>query len=196
MKKSHNIRIKSGLLYIILIFLSNCIAYRASIIIAGIFQQAVGKVPMILIVVVIFAIYLLIGFGVPLIAIFCFLKSTVNEHYITGSDKYLWLKSCLRLILPAEVIRFLACQFTVGQISSTGAFAFLPTLLFENTYLRWTGRTEQIRQKLLQYNFLDFSVYALCFFIYVAIHLTFVMMLYRYFWIKAQKDRDDLIVYE
>ena len=195
MKKTHNVRIKSVLLYTILIFVSNYIAYWVSVMIAGIFQPLVGKAPMVMIVIFIVLIYILIGFTVPLIAVFYLFKSVVSEQYIQSEDKYCWLKSCLRLILPAEIIRFLACQITLGQINTTGAFAFLPSLVFESTYLRWTDRSEEVRQKLLQYNFTDFAVYALCFFAYIAIHLAFVMMIYKRFWLNAKNDRDDLIVY-
>ena len=196
MKKSHNVKITSMFLYAIVLFLSNYLAFYVASAIVGLFQPLADKIPFTLLAIFVFAIYILIGFSVPFIAIFFFFKSTVGNQYLPSEDKRCWVKSCLRVILPAEIIRFLACQVTLGQIKTSGIFAYLPTLLFENTYLRWTGRGEQVRQKLLQYNFADFIVYALCFLLYLAIHLTIVMMIYRRFWIKAQKDRDDLIVHE
>ena len=196
MKKSHNVKIVSMFLYAIVLFLSNYLAFYVASAIVGLFQPIADKIPYALLVTVVFAIYVLIGFVVPFIAIFFFFKSTVGKQYLPSEDKRCWVKSCLRVILPAEIIRFLACQVTLGQIKTSGIFAYLPTLLFENTYLLWTGRGEIVRQKLLQYNFADFIVYALCFLLYLTIHLVFVMKIYRRFWLEAEKNRDDLIIHE
>ena len=196
MKKVHNVKINSILLYAIFIFASNYLAYQASIIITNFFQPLVSKVPMALIAIFVFAIHILLGFAIPFVFIFFFLKSAVWKQYVPSDDRKCWIQSCLRLVLPAEIIRFLICQVTLGHIKSSGFFAYLPTLLFENTYLRWSGRSEQVRQKILGYNFADFLAYALCYVLYIAIHLVFVLLIYRHFWIEAQKDRDDLIVPE
>ena len=196
MKKTYSVNFASMLLYAFVLFLSSYLSYFVSVTVVGVFQPIADKIPYALLVTVVFAIYILIGFAVPFVVIFFFFKSTVEKQYVPSEDKRSFVKSCLRFILPGEIVRFLVCQVTLGHIKSTGFFAYLPTLLFENTYLRWTGRGEQVRQKLLQYNFSDFIVYALCFLLYLAIHLTTVMMIYRRFWIKAQKDRDDLIVHE
>ena len=196
MKKLHNVKIVSMFLYAIVLFLSNYLAFYVASAIVGLFQPLADKIPYALLVTVVFAIYILIGFAVPFVAIFFFFKSMVGKQYLPSEDKRCWVKSCLRVILPAEIIRFLACQVTLGQIKTSGIFAYLPTLLFENTYLLWTGRSEAVRQKLLQYNFADFIVYALCFLLYLTIHLVFVMKIYRRFWLEAEKNRDDLIIHE
>lgn len=193
--KKYNIRIISMFLYAFVLFVSNYLAYFVAGAVVGLFQPITDKIPFALLAIFIFAIYILIGFSFPFLAIFFFFKYEVGKQYVLSEDKYCWVKSCMKLILPAEIIRFLACQLTLGQINTTGSFAFLPSLLFESTYLRWSCRSEEVRQKFLQYNFADFVVYALCFFIYVAIHLVIVMTIYRYFWLKAQKDRDDFIVH-
>jgi hypothetical protein len=196
MKKTYNVTIASMFLYAIVLFLSNYAAYFVSGTLVGLFQPIADKIPFTLLAIFIFAIYILMGFSLPFLTIFFFFKYAVQKQYVPSEDSSLWVKSCFRLILPAEIIRFLVCQLTLGQINTTGSFALLPTLLFENTYLLWTGRSEQVRQTLLQYNFADFAVYALCFFIYAAIHLVLVMMIYRRFWLEAKKDREDLIVHE
>ena len=196
MKKSHNVKIVSMFLYAIVLFLSNYLAFYVASAIVGLFQPLADKIPFTLLAIFVFAVYILIGFAVPFVAIFFFFKSMVGKQYLPSEDKRCWVKSCLRVILPAELIRFLACQVTLGQIKTSGIFAYLPTLLFENTYLLWTGRGEQVRQKLLQYNFSDFIVYALCFLLYLTIHLVFVMKIYGRFWLEAEKNRDDLIVHE
>ncbi len=195
MKKFYNVSLVSRLLYVGVLFLSNYLAYFAACWMVGFFQPIADDLPYALLIVVALTIYILVGFALPLLAIFFFFKYTVEKQHMPSEDKYCWVKSCAKFILPAEITRFLVCQLTLGQINTTGSFAFLPSLLFESTYLRWADRSEQVRQNFLQYNFADFTVYALCFFIYVAIHLALVMMIYRRFWLKAQKDRDDLIVH-
>ena len=195
MKKSHNVTFTSMLLYAIVLFLSNYLAYFVSGTIVGLLQPIADKIPYALLTIVAFAIYILIGFAIPFAAIFFCFKYTTEKQYMPNEDKKCYLKSCARFILPAEIIRFLVCQATVGHIKTTGFFAFLPTLLFESTYLRWTDRSEQVRQSFLQYNFADFTAYALCFLVYVAIHLAVVVFIYRRFWIRAEKELDDLIVH-
>lgn len=196
MKKTYNVNFASMLLYAFVLFLSSYLAYFVAGTVVGLFQPIADKIPFALLAIFVFAIYIFVGFCVPFLAIFFLFKSTVGKQYVPNEDKRFWLKSCLRFTLPGEIVRFLVCQVTLGHIKSTGFFAYLPTLLFENTYLRWTGRGEQVRQKLLEYNFADFIVYALCFFLYLAIHLTLVMMIYRRFWLEAEKNRDDLIIHE
>lgn len=194
--KKYNIRIISMFLYAFVLFVSNYLAYFVAGAVVGLFQPITDKIPFALLAIFIFAIYILIGFSFPLLAIFFCFKYTVENQYMPSEDKKCWLKSCLKFILPAEIIRFLACQFTLGQINTTGSFAFLPSLLFESTYLQWTDRSAQVRQNFLQYNFADFTVYAICFLFYLAIHLALVIFFYRRFWLRAEKDRDDLIVHK
>lgn len=196
MKKSYNVRVTSMLLYAVTLFLSNYLAYFMAVMTVSLFLPLVEVIPAMLLSIFVFAIYILIGFAIPFVAIYVFFKFTVEKQYAPSEDKYCWVKCCVRLILPAEIVRFLACQITLGQINEAGAFAFLPSLLFESVYLLLTGRSEQVRQNFLQYNFSDFAVYALCYLMYVAIHLALIMIIYRHFWLKAQRDREDLIINE
>ena len=194
--KKYKVKITSMLLYAIALFLSNYAAYFVASMLVGLIQPMSDKIPYALLIIFAFAIYILIGFLLPLLSIFLLFKYTVEKQYASSEEDALWIKSCARLVLPAETVRFLACQLTLGQINTTGAFAFLPSLLFESTYLRFVGRSEQIRQNFLEYNFADFAIYALCFLVYLAIHLAIVVFIYKHFWFRAQRDRDDLIVYD
>ena len=196
MKKSYNVRINSMFFYTFLMFLSNYIAFQVVImIISNLLQPIADKFPYALLVICVSAVYILINFAVPSIFYFFFFRSVVEEHYIPSEDKFHWAKSCAKLILPAEIIRFLICQVTLGHITTSGTFASLPCFSFENTYLHWTNRREQVRQ-LLQYNFVDFVAYAVCYMIYIAVYLVLVMLIYRHFWLKSKKDREDLIAHE
>ena len=153
-----------------------------------------GETPSVLLTICAFAIYILIGLSIPLLATFFYFRSVVADQYIPSEDKFCWIKSCARLVLPAETIRFLFCLSSLGHINQTGNFAFLPSLLFENTYLLWTNRHEPVRQW-LEYIFADYVAYALCHIIYLVIYLTFVMLIYKYFWKEAKKDSEDLIIH-
>lgn len=195
MKMLYNVRIKSVLLYALLIFLSNYIAFLASgLVINILFQPISGKVSTVLLAICVFAIYISIGFSVPLISVFFFFRSAVWGQYLPSEDKFYWAKSGIKLVLPAEIIRFFVCLGTLGHMNTSGFFAFLPTLLFENTYLLWSSRDDQVRQ-MLQYNFVDFIVYAVCYILYVVIHMALVMVIYKHFGTDARKDKEDHIVY-
>ena len=194
--KKYKVKITSMLLYAIALFLSNYAAYFVASMLVGLIQPISDKIPYALLIIFAFAIYIIIGFSVPSLTIFVLFKRVVEKQYTPSEDSFFWIKSFANLVLPAEFIRFLACQFTLGQINTTGAFAFLPSLLFESTYLRFAGRSEQIRQNFLEYNFADFAIYALCFLVYLAIHLAIVVFIYKHFWFRAKRDRDDLIVYD
>ena len=112
-----------------------------------------------------------------------------------SDDKWHWAKSCLVFVLPAEILRFIICTITLGHINSTGYFAFLPPLLFENTYLLWSGRHVLVRNE-LQSNFVDFLVFIICYLIYAVIHLCLVLLVYRRYWLAGKKDREELIIHE
>ena len=197
MKKSYNVRLSNVLSYTVILFLSNYIAYLISTIVVGkLFLPIADKIPFAITLICVFLIYILIGLFIPLFAVFFFFRVSVMKQYIPSDDKYFWVRNCVRFILPAEIIRFLFCQVTLGQINVSGYFAYLPTFIFEITYLNWTNRYEQVRQKFLEYNFADFTAYAICYLIYLAVHLLFVMIIYRRFWFEAKKDKDDLIVHE
>ena len=197
MKKSYNVRLSNILCYALVLFSSNYAAYLISTALVGkLFLPIADKIPFFITSLCIFLIYILIGLSVPLFILFLFFRSSVARQYVASDDKHVWRMSGLRLALPAELLRMLICQVTLGQINVSGVFAYLPTLLFESTYLNWSDRHEQVRQKFLEYNFMDFAVYAICYLIYFAVHLLLVMKIYRYFWLEAEKEREDFIVSE
>ena len=194
MKKSYHVTMKSRLFYTGLMFLSNCISLLvASVVLKELLKPMEGEISATLLAICGFAIYTLIGLSIPLLATFFFFRSVVEDQYIPSEDKFCWIKSCARLILPAETIRFLFCLSSLGHVNQSGFFAFLPTLLFENTYLLLTNRHEPVRQ-MLEYNFADFIVYTLCYLLYIVIYLALVMLIYKHFWKEAQKDSEDLVI--
>ncbi len=140
--------------------------------------------------------YFLIPLGITWISFFLFLKiQQASAHYVSNVGKYYWIKSCISLVIPAEIFRFIITFFTLGQIKTTGFFALPPSFLFESTYLRWSGRSILVRHE-LSYIFLDFVAYTVCYLIYAAIHLFGIFMIYRYFWKIGKNEHEDMIVYE
>ena len=119
----------------------------------------------------------------------------VPGQYFPSGDHFQWIKCFAALVVPGEAIRFVACFSSLGHINATGLLAILPSVLFENTYLVWSGRSNAVRN-LLEYKAADFVVYALYYLIYVAVYLVITGWIYRYFWFKGKEERDDLIVRE
>ena len=193
MKKSNHVTMKSRLFYTGLTFLSNYISVFVVTGIINMIKPTEGETPSVLLLICALAIYILIGLSIPLLATFFYFRSVVADQYIPSEDKFCWLKSCARLILSAETIRFLFCLSSLGHLNQSGVFAFLPSFLFENTYLLWTNRSEPVRQW-LEYIFADYVAYALCHIIYLVIYLALVMLIYKHFWKEAQKDSEDLVI--
>ena len=83
MKKTYSANFTSMLLYAFVLFLSSYLSYFVSVTVVGVFQPIADKIPYALLVTVVFAIYILIGFAVPFVAIFFFFKlDMTNQIYI------------------------------------------------------------------------------------------------------------------
>ncbi len=138
----------------------------------------------------------LIPLGTSWISVYFLFKiQQVSSHYDPDVDKFYWIKSCMKLVIPAEIIRFLISSFDLGIITKAGYFALPATFLFESTYLIWSGRGYAVRQE-LSYIFSDYVVYNFCYLIYLAIHLFGIFMIYRHFWLVGKNECEDLVVYE
>jgi len=194
MKQSYQVSIGNVFFYTGLMFLSNYIALCVDYAVSNIlFVPLLGEVNYTLLTICVFATCILIGLGVPLLATFLFFKSVVVKQYVPSKDRFFWLKSCVRLILPAETIRFIFCLKSLGHLNQSGVFSLVPTFLFENTYLHWTNRHYEVREW-LEYTANDFLAYAACYIVYIAVYLALVAILYKHFWKKAQKECEDPII--
>ncbi len=141
-------------------------------------------------------LYFLIPLGVSWIAVyFLFKTQQISSHYDSDVDESYWIKSCGKLVLPTEILRFLISSFDLGIITKTGYFALPASFLFESTYLRWFGRGDAVRQE-LSYIFSDYVAYNFCYLIYIAMYLFVVFMIYKHFWNLGKNEHDDLIVHE
>ena len=139
---------------------------------------------------------LLVGcFGIPLAIIFAYWKNRVPAHYQPSDDKRLWLKNALRLILPGEIVRCLLGTSCLGFIGSFGLLSLIPTFVFEQTYVIWSGRYKAIRQK-AEFIFVDYLAYVGIYLIYLALFLLAVLAIYRYLWNVGKREKEELIVHE
>ena len=142
-----------------------------------------------------FVACLVIPLGVCCLFVYFVMKFTnVSCHYEPNDSKFYYLKSGSTLVLPAETARFLISLFTLGNTRAIGWISYFPTLIFEEVYLKLSGRVDDVRWN-LSYIPLDFIVYFICYLIYAAIHLLAIFAIYRIFWNKGKRDHDDLVVH-
>lgn len=181
-----------ALFYAGVVFISNLISSNISLaLVAAALEPLVDRIPFALLAILVFAIEIAVNMAIPILAIFLLFRSSVPDFYYPSDRKNIWIKESLIIVLPGEICRFFACFSTLGHISSTGYFSLLPTLLFEQTYVRWFDRHDQTRQ------FMDFSAgdrfaYAICYLPYIVLFLFFVIMIFKHFWLEGKKDYDNL----
>ena len=196
MKKKSKVTPNSIIYYALIIFIINIVAYYLTTTANNIiFVPLVNKISYTLIAIGVYTMGILVNLFVPLLGIFIFFRSAVPPQYNKSNDKWYWLKSYLRLVLPGEIFRFFACTTSLGFIGSTGQFSLLPTILFDDIYLNLSGRHTPVRQN-GEYILNDFLAYTGFYLLYAAVHLFLVSLIYRHFWLKAKRERDDLIIYE
>ncbi len=141
-------------------------------------------------------VILLVGcFGIPLAVLFGYWKNRVPAHYQPSDDKRLWLKNALRLVLPGEIVRCILGASCLGFINSFGLLSLIPTFVFEQTYMIWSGRYKAIRQK-AEFIFADYLAYVGIYLIYLALFLLAVFAIYRYLWNVGKREKEELIVHE
>lgn len=106
-------------------------------------------------------------------------KKFMSAHFNPVDDENDYIPHIIRLILPGEVFRWIVAMFPLGSVNSTGYLASLPSMLFENTYLKWSGRHKYVRQY-LEFIPADYWAYSLCYLIYIAIYIVGLIAIYRY----------------
>ena len=74
-------------------------------------------------------------------------------------------------------------------------FAAIPTYLFELTYLKWADRAYAVRQ-MGQFIFADYAAYAVCYLVYILIHLLGIFFICKTIWKHTKAEYDDLIRHE
>lgn len=136
----------------------------------------------------------LIVFGGSFGASYFLQRRFVPDHYPSGQVTYSWLRSAVCYLAPCEIIRLVVSLFNCAAHSSVGYYwSYLPSLIYNNSYLLWTGRYTAVHKEGLHI-FSDYLVYALYYLVYLAIHLAVVLLIYRRFWRIGKQEREDLVI--
>ncbi len=191
--KMKKIQVKEIIFYGIVMCIANLLA---SLAVSFILKILVTPIKNVAFAYVLTIVILLVGcFGIPLAVLFGYWKNRVPAHYQPSDENRLWLKNALRLILPGEIVRCILGTSCLGFIGSFGLLSLIPTFVFEQTYMIWSGRYNAIRQK-AQFIFADYLAYVGIYLIYLALFLLAVLAIYRYLWNIGKREKDELIVHE
>lgn len=140
-----------------------------------------------------FLTYSFLTMGIAWCLIYLLFKQKEEEHYVPSDDKHLWMKKCLLMIAPGEIIRFLICLRVLGITNVLGGkMAIAPTIWFGNSYLIWADRVNAVRQEGI-FIIWDYLAYSLCYLIYLAIYLYVIFEIYLKIWKKGKQEHDYLI---
>ena len=191
--KKKKIQAKEIIFYGIIVCIANLLASLATSFILKIIVTPMEKGA--LMFVIFFAVLFVGCFGIPLAVLFAYWKNRVPAHYQPSDDKRLWLKNALCLILPGEIVRCLLGTSCLGFIGSFGLLSLIPTFVFEQTYVIWSGRNKAIRQE-AEFIFADYLAYVGIYLIYLVLFLLAVFAIYHYLWNVGKREKDELIVHE
>ena len=158
------------------------------------FVPIADKIPYIITIILVLSTYILFKLFLPLVFVYLVMRYTVPRLYVLMGGQG-QVKSFILHVLPMEIVRYIVCLISLGHLKQTGYFALLPTSIFENTYIRWSGRHNEIRNY-LDYIPQDYLAYTLCYLIYAAVYLTFVVLIYRKHWKVGKEESEELVVYE
>ena len=140
----------------------------------------------------------LIAVAVMYIILYKTLKNQVSEQFILSDDRWMWLKSGCSYTALGEGIRFLINMlpidfvFLVTSIKFGQLLALPAYLLYNRTYLASSGRSAAIFKE-SAYIPMDFIAFALCYLVYLAAHMAIVLLIYRHFWKKAEKEHTAML---
>lgn len=173
---------------------SNWVSYLIAMY-AAIFLKKIDILPSqirltILLYVVLIPISLIISLGI----IYIFFKDRVPSHFKPNEDKSFMLKNLILLIAPGELVRFIVCFSSLGDMTKTGTFALPASVLFEGIYQTATSRLTLITQD--KFIFADYVAYIICYAVYFAIYFACLYFLYKRLWNIRKRERDELITHK
>ena len=83
------------------------------------------------------------------------------------------------------------CTKYVGLGLLSGRFALVPSDIYDNTWLRWTGRLYEVRQ-LADFQFIDYLGYFIVYIPYLILYLFVVLLMFKKFWKLGKIYKEDL----
>ena len=137
-------------------------------------------------------VYYPLALILPWASIFVMFRICVPGLYKKEESKYAWIKTALKLVLPGETVRYAFCMKNVGLYGRTGMFALIPSDLYDNTWLRWTGRLNAVRYN-GEYEFIDYLGYFIVYIPYLVLYLSVVLLIFKKFWKLGKTYKEDLV---
>ena len=185
------------LLYGIVTIVGNYIASYTSIIvhkliIASLIGPVILSLPRILGYLIYFLIYYPPALIVSWACIFVLFRICVPKLYKKEESKYTWLKRALKIALPGETIRYAICMNGVGLYGRTGMYALVPSDIYDNTWLKWTGRLNAVRYQ-GEFEFIDYLGYFIVYIPYLVLYLAVVLLIFKKFWKLGKIYKEDLV---
>lgn len=116
---------------------------------------------------------------------FFYFRRVIPMQYEDNERRRSWLNNALWAILPGELLRCLFTLIDLGNGNGTGKFALVPSMLFEQTYMKWAGIWNRSN---LTNTPTDIAAYLLCYLIYLAVNLALLLVLYRILWKKCDAE--------
>ena len=71
-------------------------------------------------------------------------RGHIADQYIESDDKYIWLKSCMRYILPGEIAKFVVNVITIKITHFGSIFNVISYLLYEQAFYVKSPRFKEI----------------------------------------------------
>ena len=188
----NRISLTDMILYAGLLLLSNPIILSfTTFLIEKLLMPFYNAVPYVVLAIISLILYIAMFLLVPIAIMYLFFHVRLPYQY---QKKQPWKNSFLKLILPAEILRYFLCLESVGHIRQGGVFAILPSLIFENSYLIWTGRHNIVRND-LDYIFMDYFAYTVCYVIYALIYGALLAWVYHRCWEAEAEEQDVYIIH-
>ena len=118
-------------------------------------------------------------------------RKIIRSHYVESEDPFLWVKSLLLFVLPAELMRMTICTVLVCYIDAQliNYYAFF---LYDILYLT-VDRMTSIYQKLTP-TLTDRIAFLSCCLLFLLLYLPSFAFLYRRGWLAGKRDREQFII--
>ena len=118
-------------------------------------------------------------------------RKIIRSHYVESEDPFLWVKSLLLFVLPAELIRMTICTVLVCYIGAQliNYYAFF---LYDILYLS-VDRMASIYQELAPTP-ADRIAFLGCCLLFLLLYLPAFAFLYRRGWLAGKRDREQFLI--
>ena len=184
------------LLYGVVTIVGNYIASYITIYVFRLISSLIGSFILSLPTIPGYLVYSLVYYPLALIlpwaSIFVMFRNCVPKLYKKEESRCTWIKTALKIALPGEALRYALCMKNVGLYGRSGMYALVPSDLYDNSWLRWTGRLNAVRYN-GEYEFIDYLGYFIVYIPYLVLYLTVVFLIFKKFWKLGKTYKEDLV---